>query len=90
MQENDSFTPGGITSKNVRLLSHIYIHKSYPTCTIHFSHVKLKIGADDPEEIRKWIEERKKKYPTDANIEKKVSVFILHYIKFDFNMKSIS
>lgn len=34
---------------------------------------------DTPEAIMKWIEERKKRYPTDANIAKKVKYIFLHF-----------
>ncbi|CAG8442711.1 6538_t:CDS:2 [Ambispora leptoticha] len=32
---------------------------------------RIKVKLETPEEIAKWIEERKKRYPTDANIAKK-------------------
>ncbi|XP_068686643.1 FMR1-interacting protein NUFIP1-like [Montipora foliosa] len=32
---------------------------------------KMRIKLDTPEEIAKWREERKRKYPTVANVEKK-------------------
>jgi len=36
------------------------------------------ISLNTPEEIEKWIAERKKNYPTDANIQRKV----IYYIKY--------
>ncbi|CAG8437127.1 10656_t:CDS:2 [Ambispora gerdemannii] len=41
---------------------------------LHFERVtqpRIKMKLETPEEIAKWIEERKKRYPTDANIAKK-------------------
>lgn len=40
----------------------------------HATGLYKRIGKlDNPEEIKKWRDERKKKYPTKENIEKKTS-----------------
>lgn len=49
-------------------------HKVLPRSSVLV--LQLKVNLDSPEAIAKWVEERRKRWPSTRRIEEKVRVFV--------------
>lgn len=52
------------------------IHGVFPETKSNKEISFIKKGEDSPEDIEKWRSERRKNYPTQENIERKVNIYI--------------